>query len=176
MSNTDKWQWLWRLCHRSILHGIDPSGVNFQVPAKWSNLQQGLENKNITTLPHRNLETVKHPLLKVSGIPIFSMAGTWLYVYMYNLWKMISSQLSEYYSNANSIVEINIIKCLDCRFSFYLTFPLQTTNMKISQTIYEPNQNMPTSQTNYWPVSLTTNMYTKYGPNKNFIHGLFLII
>ena len=54
----------------SILHGLDPSGVSFQVPAMRSHLQQGLENKNITTLPHRKLASVKHLLLKVSGTPI----------------------------------------------------------------------------------------------------------
>lgn len=55
----------------NILHGIDPSGVSFQVSAMRNHLQQGVENKHITAFSRRKLASVKHPLLKVSGISVF---------------------------------------------------------------------------------------------------------
>ena len=38
----------------SILHGIDPSSISFNVSAMRRNLQQGLENKKITVFPIEN--------------------------------------------------------------------------------------------------------------------------
>ena len=38
----------------SILHGIDPSSISFNVSAMRTNLQQGLENKKITVFPIEN--------------------------------------------------------------------------------------------------------------------------
>ena len=55
----------------SILHGVDPSSVSFNVSVMWRHLKQGLENKKITVFPHRKLSFVKKPVFKVTGIQIF---------------------------------------------------------------------------------------------------------
>ena len=55
----------------SILHGIDPRSVRYNVSVMWRHIQQGLENKKITVFPHRKIFCKNKPVLKVTGIPIF---------------------------------------------------------------------------------------------------------
>ena len=56
----------------SILHGVDPSRISFNVAAMRRHLLQRLENKKNHCFPHRKLSFVKKkPVLKVTGIPIF---------------------------------------------------------------------------------------------------------
>ena len=55
----------------SILHGIDPRSVRYNVSVMRRYLQQGLENKKITAFPHRKLFCKNKPMLKFTGIPIF---------------------------------------------------------------------------------------------------------
>ena len=55
----------------SILNGIDSSGIRYTVSKMRDHLIKGLEDKNITVFPHRRLAVVKHPVLKVTGIPLF---------------------------------------------------------------------------------------------------------
>ena len=54
----------------SILHGIDPRSVRYNVSAMRRHLQLGLRNKKISFFPIENFCKNK-PVLKVTGILIF---------------------------------------------------------------------------------------------------------
>ena len=102
----------------SILHGIDLSGVSFQVPPMRNHLQQGLENKNITSLPHRKLASVKHPLLKGSGIPIFCTCRMPEHGFMFTCTiceKWFHRSFENITQTQRQIRSSKLTKCLDCR-------------------------------------------------------------
>ena len=72
----------------SILHGVDPSSISFNVAAMRRHLLQGLENKKITVFPHRKLSFVKKACVKSyrhSNILYMSHARARLHVYMYRM-------------------------------------------------------------------------------------------
>ena len=101
----------------SILHGVDPSSISFNVAAMRRHLLQGLENKKITVFPHRKLSFVKKPVLKVTGIPIFCTCRMPEHGFMFTCteckkWFHPSCLITQ---TQRQIRSSKIIKCLDCR-------------------------------------------------------------
>ena len=102
----------------SILHGIDPRSVRYNVSVMPRHLQQGLENKKIIVFPHRKLFCKNKPVLKVTGILIFCTCRMPEQGFMFTCteckkWFHPSSQLIN--QTQRQIRSSKIITCLDCR-------------------------------------------------------------